>query len=182
MSCRAHCRIRAATVVATLFTAVPALAQGPPASQHGTVSQTINTTVVSIAYDRPVARGRTLFGTDGIVASDALWTPGANRATIIEFSRDVRVADHDVPAGKYSLWTIPRDGDWTFILNRTWDTHHAIYPGDVDDVLRTELSVRQGAHMETLAYYFPVVGPYEATLHIHWGQTVLPVRIEVPET
>jgi len=157
----------------------PAAAQQPRASQRGTVSQTIHTTNITITYDRPVARGRVLFGDGGIVVYDALWTPGANRATILEVSGDVRIADKPVPAGKYSVWTIPRADQWTFILNRVWDTQHAIYPGDDDDMLRIAVVPVAGAHMETLAYYFPVVGPYNAVLHIHWGELVLPIPIDV---
>jgi hypothetical protein len=52
--------------------------------------------------------------------------------------------------------------------------------GEADDVLRVEIPVTRGTHMETLALYFPVVGPYETMLHVHWGQTVLPIRVEVP--
>ena len=174
--------VAVSSLLGCLFVALatsPLLAQDPPASQHGSVSQRINTTTVTIEYDRPVARGRTLFGETGIVVDDALWTPGANRATTIEFSAAVKFAGRPVPAGRYSVWAIPRDGDWTLILNRVWDTHHAIYPGEQDDVLRTEIRPAKGAHMETLAWYFPVVGPYEATLRIHWGELYLPIPIEV---
>jgi hypothetical protein len=156
-----------------------ALAQTPPASQHGTVSQTINTTVISIEYDRPVARGRVLFGDSAVVKYGALWTPGANRATILESSRACRIAGQLVPAGKYSIWTVPGRDEWTLILNRTWNTHHAIYPGEADDVARIRLKPEAGAHMETLAYYFPVVEAYRAVLHIHWGTVVLAVPIDV---
>ena len=62
---------------------------GPRASQHGTVSQTVNETTISVDYDRPVARGRELYG--GIIDWDVVWTPGANRATWIEFSTPVTV-------------------------------------------------------------------------------------------
>jgi hypothetical protein len=153
----------------------------PPASQHGTVSQTVNRTVISAGYDRPVARGRVLFGDSGLVAYGALWTPGANRATWLEFSTNVEINGTTVSAGRYSLWTIPRNGTWTVILNRTWDTNHAIYPGDVDDVLRIEVPTSRGEHMEALAIYFPVVGPWETEMRIHWGSIVLPLTIAVPE-
>ncbi len=175
--------MNAARMVAALAAAVafvaPSNAQTPPLSQHGTVSQTINTTTLTVHYDRPTARGRMLFGEDGIVPNDALWTPGANRATILELSRGARVAGHDVPAGKYGVWTIPGAGEWTLILSRTWDTHHSIYPGPPDDVVRTTMRPERGAHMETLAFYFPVVGPYSAMLNLHWGELVLPIPIAV---
>jgi hypothetical protein len=168
----------AATLPASALAAQEA--SGPPASQHGTVAQTVNRTTITAGYDRPVARGRVLFGDDGLIAYDALWTPGANRATWLEFSTDVEINGHPVAAGRYSLWTIPRSGPWTAILNRTWDTHHAIYPGDVDDALRLDVSTEPAAHMEALALYFPVVGPYSTTLRVHWGTVSFALQIEVP--
>ena len=154
-------------------------AQDPPSSQHATVSQTVNKTVVTVTYDRPVARARVLFGDDGVVKYGATWTAGANRATIVELTKPARIAGQEVAAGKYSLWTIPGRDDWTLILNRRWDAHHSQYPGEREDLLRITLKPQSGAHMEVLAYYFPIVGPYTATLHLHWGEVVLPIPLEV---
>ena len=156
-----------------------AAAQNPPLSQHATVSQTIHTTIVSVTWDRPTARNRKLFGDDGVVLPGAIWTPGANRATILEFSKDVRFEGQPVPAGKYSLWALTGPAEWTLILNRRWDAYHSIYPGEADDALRVKLTPTRGEHMEALGYYFPVVSGYEAILRIHWGETVVPARIEV---
>ena len=64
----------------------PAFSQ--QASQHAVVSQTVNQTIVTLEYDRPVARGRELFGE--LIEWDAIWTPGANRATWIDFSQPVK--------------------------------------------------------------------------------------------
>ena len=74
-------------------------------SQSGSVWQEIANTSVTITYDRPVARGRELFG--GIVPFGEIWNPGANDATAIEFSRDVTINGNALAAGKYSLWAIP---------------------------------------------------------------------------
>jgi hypothetical protein len=164
---------------AVLLFATGAAAQTPSASQHGTVSQKINTTVVTIAYDRPVARGRVLFGDSAVVKYGALWTPGANRATIVELSRDSRIEGQSVPKGKYSVWTVPGRDEWTLVLNRKWDTHHAIYPGEKDDVLRVRLKPTVGSSMETLAFYFPLVEAYRAVLHMHWGTLILAITFEV---
>jgi hypothetical protein len=164
---------------ALLLCATTAQAQEPPASQHATVSQTINKTVVTVTYDRPVARGRALFGDDALVKYGAVWTAGANRATIVELSTPARIAGQDVPAGKYSLWTIPGPNEWTFILSRRWDAHHSQYPGERQDLFRVTLQPQSAPHLEVLAYYFPLVGPYHATLHLHWGEVVLAIPIEV---
>jgi len=63
-----------ATLVAVFAFATAACAQDPPASQHGTVSQLVNTTVITLEYDRPVLRGRSLFGQ--LLDYDVVWTPG----------------------------------------------------------------------------------------------------------
>jgi hypothetical protein len=70
-------------LLACLALADPASAQ-PAASQHGAVSQIVNTTTITLEYDRPVLRGRSIFGE--LLDYDAVWTPGANRATWIDFS------------------------------------------------------------------------------------------------
>ncbi len=51
-------------------------------------------------------------------------------------------------------------------------------PRDLD-VVRASIRAERGAHMETLAFYFPVVGPYDAILHLHWGEVILPIQIAV---
>ncbi len=153
------------------------LGSAQQASQHGVVAQTVNETVVTLEYDRPVARGRELFG--GIVEWDAIWTPGANRATWIDFSRPVKLEGHDLAAGRYAIWMVPRESEpWEVVVVGEWDTHHAIFPSEAV-VFRTAVTPTAGSHLETLGFYFPVVGPYEATLALHWGTTVVPLRIEV---
>lgn len=166
----------ATVVLVALGAAQPAAAQ-PAASQHGSVSQVVNTTTIALEYDRPVLRGRSVFG--DILDYDAVWTPGANRATWIDFSGPVRIQGQALPAGRYGIWTIPHEAaPWEFIFVREWDTHHSFFPME-SEALRVRATPETGAHMEVLAIYFPVVGPYETTLRFHWGETVVPLRIEV---
>lgn len=85
-----------------------------PLSQEGTVSQRIGTVHVLISYSRPVARGRSLFGK--VVKFDRAWSPGANQATRIHVSHNLRVNGSTLPAGTYSLWMIPRlQQPWSII-------------------------------------------------------------------
>jgi len=162
--------------LAYLAFASPATAQ-PAASQHGAVSQIVNTTTITLEYDRPVLRGRSIFGE--LLDYDAVWTPGANRATWIDFSAPVKVQGQALPAGRYGIWTIPhQNAPWEVILVGEWDTHHSFFPTE-SERLRVDASPEEGAHMEVLAFYFPLVGPYETTLRLHWGELVVPLRIEV---
>lgn len=150
----------------------------PRPSQHGTVSQEVALTTITIGYDRPVARGRALYG--NIIEWDVISTPGANRATWIELSTPVTFAGAALEAGRYGLWHIPHESEpWELVIVSEWDAHHSFFPFE-SEVARVRVAPASGAHMETLAFYFPVVGEYEATLRVHWGTTVLPLRIEVP--
>lgn len=157
----------------------PALAQGYPFSQRGSVTQHVAFTEVAVEYGRPVARGRALFG--ALVPWDSVWHPGADSATRVTFSRDVLLEGRSLSAGTYSLWLIPRqNAAWTVIFSRASHVFHKPYPGAEQDALRLDVQPEQGAHMETLAIYFPHVLRDEAIIRIHWGTTLLPVRLKAP--
>ncbi len=160
-------------------TAVLAAQEAPKIkpSQHGSVSQRVADTTIALEYNRPVARGRDLFG--ALVPYGKIWCPCADDATTIELSTGVKIDGQDLAAGKYSVWTIPNDGKWTVIFNRRAATWHTRYP-DGQDALRLEVATRQGSHMETLAFYFPAVDGKKAELVFHWGTTIVPLSIEVP--
>ena len=57
---------------------------------------------------------------------------------------------------------------------------HQPYPGEANDALRLEVAPERGAHMEALVVYFPAVLRDEVTMRIHWGETVVPVRLKAP--
>lgn len=167
---------RTTLILAVCLLAVALPLQAQQASQHGTVSQMVNTTLITLEYDRPLTRGRALFGE--LIEWDVIWTPGANRATWIDFSEPVTFEGQPLEAGRYGLWAVPGEDHWEVILVGDWDTHHSFFSFETER-LRVEVEAGQASHMEALAFYFPVVGPREATLNIHWGTTVVPIRIGV---
>ena len=174
-------RITSVIVALSAFVASSVGAQRR-ASEHGTVSQRVDGTTITIEYDRPVARGRdSLFGK--VVRWERAWTPGANASTTIEVDKDVRINGHALPRGKYSVWMIPRDtAPWTVILHRNARLFHTQRPNQTDEQLRFDARPEQGAHMETLAWYFPVVGPEMTTVRMHWGTTSVSMTIDVSST
>jgi len=147
-------------------------------SQRGTVSQKIANTDLTIEYGRPVARGRALFG--ALVTYGRIWHPGADQGTTFATTREIQVNGQALPAGKYSLWTIPGAESWTFIFSRDAEAFHTSYPGESRDALRVTVKPEQGAHMESMAYYFPAVDGKDATLRLHWGTVMVPLAIKVP--
>jgi hypothetical protein len=162
-----------------LSTADPVLAQAIPFSQAATVTQRVGLTDIAITYNRPTARGRVLF--PGVVAWGRTWNPGADSATRISFGRDVILEDQPLPSGEYSIWLIPRESEpWELILHRTSRTYHSPYPGESGDALRLSVTPTVGEHMDALALYFPVVARDSTILRIHWGTTVVPIRIRAP--
>jgi hypothetical protein len=165
--------------VALVAAAPSARAQGYPFSQRGTTIQHVAHTTITVEYGRPVARGRALFGQ--LVPWDSVWHPGADSATRIVFDHSVQLEGHEVKAGEYSLWLLPRaDRPWTVILSRAAHTFHKPYPGPARDAYRFDVTPEQGAHMESLAIYFPSVVRANAVLRIHWGETIVPIRLQAP--
>lgn len=148
-------------------------------SQAGSVTQTIADAEIRVVYNRPVARGRDLFGT--LVKWGEAWNPGADQATRIEISRDIRFAGHRVPAGSYSVWVIPDPAEWTLILSNAWDVYHVPYPGESEDALRFAIRPKTAPHMETLGFYFPSVDGRSGVLALHWGETLVEIPLEVPQ-
>ena len=147
-------------------------------SQSGSVWQRVANTEITVTYDRPVARGRELFG--GIVPFGEIWNPGANDATAIAVSRDVTVDGQPLAAGKYSIWAVPDPSEWTVIFSRAADVYHTPYPGEDQDALRLTVTPQTGSHVETLAFYFAMVEGKDTELRLHWGETIVPVVISVP--
>jgi hypothetical protein len=154
--------------------ACAAPAQSIPKSQLGSVTQTVAGTRVEITYRRPVARGRTLFG--DLVPWGKIWTPSADSAVVFSTSAPIEINGAQLAAGTYSLWAIPEQESWTVAFNAVPHTFHLAYP-DGRDVLRVRATPKQGAQMETLAFYFPLVDADSAALYLHWGTTIIPLSI-----
>ena len=147
------------------------------ASEKGSVSQTVDGTTITVEYSRPVARGRTPF--PDVVRFGRPWTPGANWATTLEVDKPVRINGNSVPTGKYSVWMIPGADEWTVTLSREARRFHTSPPSENDEQVRFTVKPTTGSHMETLAFYFPIVTRDGATLDMHWATTIVPMRITV---
>ncbi len=81
--------------------------------------------IARVIYSRPAKRDRTVFGE--LVPYQKVWRTGANEATEITFYKDVIIADKMVAAGTYSIYTVPNEDEWTFILNTDttqWGTNY----------------------------------------------------------
>jgi Protein of unknown function (DUF2911) len=99
---------------------------------------------IAISYAQPAVKGRKVWG--DLVPFDKVWRTGANEATTIEFSKDVKVEGKALKAGKYALFTIPTEGgDWTIIFNKTAKQWGSYDYKEADDALRVKVKAGKAA-------------------------------------
>lgn len=105
--------------------AAPAGAPRAVASPRDTARASLAGHAVMVDYGRPYKRGRTIMG--GLVPYGQVWRTGANAATTLVTARDISISGTRVPAGTYTLYTLPGEHDWQLIINRQtgqWGTEY----------------------------------------------------------
>jgi hypothetical protein len=99
---------------------------------------------ITLNYSQPAVKGRKVWG--DLVPFDKVWRTGANEATTIEFSKDVKIEGKALKAGKYALFSIPTEGgDWTIIFNKTAKQWGAYDYKEADDALRVKVKAGKAA-------------------------------------
>ncbi|RNI24072.1 DUF2911 domain-containing protein [Rufibacter latericius] len=133
---------------------------------------------LQVNYHSPAVRKRVVWG--GLVAYGQVWVTGAHSATTLETDGPIRLGGTEIPAGKYALFTIPGEKEWTVILNRNWEQHLADEYAPKDDVVRLSVTPEETAsHQERLRYEITSEGDDKGTVAMHWGRLRLPVPLEL---
>jgi hypothetical protein len=104
-----------AQVVAPAAPATPA-APKPVLSPRDTTRATVGSAKVVVDYSRPSKRGRVVF--DSLVPYGKVWRTGANMATTLVTDKALVIGGKDVPAGTYTLFSVPGKTEWTLIINK----------------------------------------------------------------
>ena len=154
----------------------------PQASPVCTISQAVGTSDISITYSRPGAKNRVIFG--NIVPYDKMWRTGANKATKISFSEEVTFDGQKVPAGEYSLFTIPSTNEWEIILNNELNLWGTGEYDEADDVLRVKIpSSSNENHVESLTIDLNTFSSSGADLVLSWEKTkvIIPINTNAIE-
>lgn len=120
----------------------PAFANRPLGvlSPADSVQATVAGATLSVRYSRPSMRGRVIFG--AVVPWNQVWRTGANAATLFETSADLEMRGTTIPAGKYTLWTIPSPSGWKLIINKNtgqWGTDYDA----AHDLVRLDMDVER---------------------------------------
>lgn len=147
-------------------------------SKNGMAMQKIGDTDVHVTYGRPQVKGRTVFGE--LEPFGKVWRAGANEATTVTFSTDVKVNGEDLAAGTYAYFIIPqKEGEWTVIFNKEANQWGAFNHDKSKDALRVMAAPEKADHQEELLIAFEDVSDTEGTLYLHWAMTKVPVTITV---
>jgi hypothetical protein len=150
----------------------------PAPSPTAAFSQKVGLTEVSINYSRPSKKGREVFG--NLVPYGKLWRTGANMATKLTFSDDVKIGDKDLPAGTYALFTIPGEKEWTIIFNKDINQGGTGNYKESEDALRVTVKSKKIADtIETLFINIEDIKPTSAVIELGWESTIVHVPLEV---
>jgi hypothetical protein len=148
----------------------------PQPSTPQTVAQDFGLGKITLNYSRPNVRGRKIFG--GLEPYGKVWRTGANSATVISFSEDVKVEGQNLPAGEYGLFTIPGQDEWTIIFNKGAKQWGAYTYNEKDDVLRVKVKpAKLKDKVETFTIQFANVYDTSAELQLMWENTAVSVKL-----
>jgi hypothetical protein len=149
-------------LVTGLYSGFTACAQRP--SPPAKVSETTSAGVkITIDYSQPAVKGRTI-GKE-IAPFGQVWRTGANEATWMEVSKDVKIEGKALKAGKYGIWTIPGEKEWTIIFNSKSNISGTAY-SQVDDVMRVVVkSGKSASFTERMTFKIAKTG----VVSLIWG-------------
>lgn len=167
-----------AVLLFALLAASSALAeiQLPQPSPAATVSQDIGISRVTVTYHRPGVRGRKVWGE--LVPLGQVWRLGANEATTIELTHDAMVNGNAVPAGKYSLFAIPKAGEWTYVLNKQHEQWGAYFYKADQDLLRFNVKTEAVEPREWFDIDLVPVSDRAIRVDVAWEKVRVPFTIE----
>lgn len=148
----------------------------PAPSPVQTIKQNFALSDITIEYSRPSAKGRVIFG--DLVPYDKLWRTGANASTKITFGEEVKVEGNVVPAGTYSLYTIPGKSEWTIVINKNitnWGTDG--YKQEEDLVRFKVKTTSTGSPVETFTMGVSNISATSASIDIAWEKTSVSFKV-----
>ncbi|MDQ2976980.1 MAG: DUF2911 domain-containing protein [Acidobacteriota bacterium] len=191
-----------------VFLAAPfasAQVRTPRPSQKASVMQTIGVTDVTITYSRPGVKGRRIWGDPlpsqasvkgeatldnqnlrpkdaAIVPWGHAWRTGANEATTFVVTDDVLINGQRLPAGSYSLHTIPTKDEWTIIFNGEANQWGSFDYNPAKDTLRVKVKPEWvSENKEWLEFWIDPINDNSAQVNIRWEKVRVPFTVEVKD-
>lgn len=171
--------LTAAAAVVSPASAQEARIEFPAASPAASLKQRVGLTDLELTYSRPSVKGRKIFG--DLVKFGEMWRTGANSNTVLKFSDPVNFGGKEVPAGSYSLFTIPGEKEWTVLLSsdtKQWGT--GTYKKETEVARFTTVPATLATPVETLDIGLDQLTQDSAMLTIAWEKTRIAIKLGVP--
>ena len=156
------------------------LAQAAPAvkaplSPPAKAEATLPGAAITIDYSAPSMRGRTIFG--GLVPYGEVWRTGANAATTLNTSGNLQIGTLNVPAGTYTLYSLPTASGWTLIVNKQTKQWGTVYD-KAQDLGRAPMAVgSNAAPVEKMVIDFEKTAGDSTQLHVKWADVDASVQV-----
>jgi len=135
---------------------------------------------IKIDYSSPRAKGRKIFGEaseKALVPYGQIWRTGANDSTSFVTDANLNVGGKAVPAGSYTIFTVPKADAWSLVISKKTGKWGTDYPGEKEDLVRVPMNVsKTSAPVENFTIAFDQAGS-KCTLRIEWENTRASVEI-----
>jgi hypothetical protein len=155
--------------------AAPAAAPKKVLSPPEKANVTLPNATITIDYGAPSMRGREIFG--ALVPYGKVWRTGANPATTFKTTGDLQIGDLKVPAGNYTLYTLPAADGWKLIINKQTGQWGTVY-NEPQDLGRTPMTVGSNASpVETMVIDFEKTAGNSTELHVKWANVDASVKV-----
>lgn len=159
-----------ASFACTMLLAVSTFAQGgKPASPAETASVELKSGSITVKYGAPSMRGRKIVGE--LVPYGKVWRTGANEATSFATNVALKIGGTSVPAGTYTLFTLPGESQWLLIVNKQTGEWGLDYHQDHDLARIPMKSAKLASPQEKMSISFENTSGNSTELHVKWENT-----------
>lgn len=170
------CRV-GVLLTGVLLSAAPVSAQ-LRSSENFALVQIVDGDTIAITGSRPSLRGRVMYGTQ--LPWGKNWTPGANMATTLRVDRDFSINGAAVPAGKYSVWMVPRaDDQWSLFLDPRAGLFHTAHPDSTADQHHFLLTAKTIDPVETLTWSVNDVRGWRSRVRMAWADKAVEFELRL---
>jgi hypothetical protein len=130
---------------------------------------------ITVDYSSPRMKGRKIFG--GLVPYGEVWRTGANDATTFVTTANVSIDGKDVPAGSYTIFTVPEQDKWTLIVNKQTGEWGVPYKYEANELARLPMQAsKTSSPVENFTISFNQSGS-GCTLQMSWENTQASVQV-----
>ncbi len=149
----------------------------PQTSPKASVMQTVGLTEITVTYNRPGVKSRTIWG--DLVPYDEVWRVGANENTTISFSTPVRIGGKELTAGTYGLHMIPGKEEWTVIFSTNFTSWGSYFYDEKEDALRIKVKAEAGEFTERMAFLIANLKDDAADVVLAWEKLRVSFTVQV---